>query len=74
MRSLVPHNESGVEIIQKLKAKADELGITVLTNTKATELVETDKKVTGVKATTKDGDVTFTASKGVVLSNWWFRI
>ena len=37
MRSLVPHNESGVEIIQKLKAKADELGITVLTNTKATE-------------------------------------
>ena len=72
MRSLVPHNESGVEIIQKLKAKADELGITVLTNTKATELVETDKKVTGVKATTKDGDVTFTASKGVVLATGGF--
>lgn len=72
MRSLVPHNESGVEIIQKLKAKADELGITVLTNTKATELVESDKKVTGVKATTKDGDVTFTASKGVVLATGGF--
>ena len=72
MRSLVPHNESGVEIIQKLKAKADELGITVLTNTKATELVETDKKVTGVKATTKDGDITFTASKGVVLATGGF--
>ena len=72
MRSLVPHNESGVEIIQKLKAKADELGITVLTNTKATELVEADKKVTGVKATTKDGDVTFTASKGVVLATGGF--
>jgi len=72
MRSLVPHNESGVEIIKKLKAKADELGITVLTNTKATELVESDKKVTGVKATTKDGDVTFTASKGVVLATGGF--
>lgn len=72
MRSLVPNGETGVEIIKKLKAKADELNITVLTNTKAEELESTDNTVTGVKASTKDGDLTFTATKGVVLATGGF--
>ena len=52
-RSLVPLNESGVEIITKLQTKCEELGITISKDSKVVELTMTDGRVTGVK--TEDG-------------------
>ena len=68
-RSLVPLNESGVEIITKLQTKCEELGITISKNSKVVELTMSDGKVTGVK--TEDGSE-YTANKGVVLATGGF--
>ena len=48
-RSLVPLNESGVEVITKLQTKCEELGITISKDSKVVELTMTDGRVTGVK-------------------------
>lgn len=71
-RSLVPHGETGTEIIGKLKAKAEELGIEILTKTKAEEILSSDNKVTGVKASTKEGEVVFNATKAVIITTGGF--
>ena len=68
-RSLVPLNESGVEIITKLQTKCEELGITISKDSKVVELTMTDGRVTGVK--TEDGSE-YTANKGVVLATGGF--
>ncbi len=61
-------NGGGAGLIQMLKAKADEAGIELITECKATELI-TDQAgaVVGVKAEGKDNDFTFNA-KSVVLA------
>lgn len=71
-RSLVPLNASGVELIQKLQAKAEALGVEIHTNTAAVELVQTDGKVTAVKAQSDGQDITYNASKGVILATGGF--
>lgn len=71
-RSLVPLNASGVELIEKLQAKAESLGVEIHTNTAAVELVQTEGKVTAVKARSDGQDITYNASKGVILATGGF--
>ncbi len=71
-RSLVPLNASGVELINKLQAKAEALGVEIHTNTPAVELVQTDGKVTAVKAEADGKEITYNAAKGVILATGGF--
>lgn len=73
MRSLIPAGASGVEIIDKMAAKAESMGIPVLMNTKATELItDANGKVVGVKAEGNGNAYTFTANKAVILATGGF--
>ena len=72
-RALIPVGHTGTEFIAKFQAKADELGIPVITNMKAEELIK-DKtgRVVGVKATMNGSEYTFNAKGGVVLATGGF--
>lgn len=72
-RALIPIGHTGTEFITKFQAKADELGIPVITNMKAEELIK-DKsgRVVGVKATMNGASYTFNAEGGVVLATGGF--
>ena len=72
-RALIPIGHTGTEFITKFQAKADELGIPVITNMKAEELIK-DKsgRVVGVKATMNGDSYTFNAKGGVVLATGGF--
>lgn len=73
-RALIPVGHTGQEVITKLKKKAETLGVKILVDTKADELIQ-DKsgKVTGVKATYKEKQaVTFNAEDAVVLTTGGF--
>lgn len=72
-RALIPVGHTGTEFITKFQAKADELGIPVITNMKAEELIK-DKsgRVVGVKATMNSASYTFNAKGGVVLATGGF--
>ncbi|BBF23164.1 flavocytochrome c [Sutterella megalosphaeroides] len=72
-RALIPVGHTGTEFIAKFQAKADELGIPVITNMKAEELVkDKDGRVVGVKATMDGNTYTFNAKGGVVLATGGF--
>ena len=70
-RSLIPKGQSGKELINKLHAKTEELGIEILTETNAYELIVKDNVVTGVKAKTKNGELIVNA-KSVILTTGGF--
>ena len=72
-RALIPVGHTGTEFITKFQAKADELGIPVITNMKMTDLIlDKDGRVTGVKATMHGAEYTFNAKGGVVLATGGF--
>ena len=72
-RALIPVGHTGTEFIAKFQAKADELGIPVITNMKAEELIkDKDGRVVGVKATMDGKSYTFSARKGVVIATGGF--
>lgn len=72
-RALIPVGHTGTEFITKFQAKADELGIPVITNMKMTDLIlDKDGRVTGVKATMQGTEYTFNAKGGVVLATGGF--
>ena len=72
-RALIPVGHTGTEFITKFQAKADELGIPVITNMKAEELIKNkDGRVVGVKATMDGSEYTFNAKGGVVLATGGF--
>lgn len=72
-RALIPVGHTGTEFIAKFQAKADELGIPVITNMKAEELIkDKDGRVVGVKATMDGNTYTFNAKGGVVLATGGF--
>lgn len=70
-RSLIPKGQSGKELINKLHAKTEELGIEILTETNAYELIVKNNVVTGVKAKTKNGELIVNA-KSVILATGGF--
>ena len=72
-RALIPFGHTGTEFITKFQAKADELGIPIVTNMKAEELIkDKDGRVVGVKATMDGAEYTFNAKGGVVLATGGF--
>ncbi|MCD7980238.1 MAG: flavocytochrome c [Fusobacterium sp.] len=71
-RSLVPLGATGVEMISKLLAKAEELNIPILYETPAVELIIDKGRVTGVKALSEDKEYTFLAKDGVILASGGF--
>lgn len=72
-RSLIPLGASGVEIIEKLTAKAESLNIPIYYSTKATELIADETgKVVGVKAESDQAAYTFHSSKAVILATGGF--
>ncbi|WP_232695979.1 flavocytochrome c [Brevibacillus daliensis] len=72
-RALIPNGHTGQEMVTKLKAKADELQIPVKTDTNVKELIMTDGRVTGVKATGASGEeLTFNAKNGVIIATGGF--
>lgn len=72
-RALIPFGHTGTEFIGKFQAKADELGIPVITNMKAEEFVkDSTGRVVGVKATMNGETYTFNAKGGVVLATGGF--
>ncbi len=72
-RSLIPLGASGKEIITKLVAKAEELEIPILVNTKATSLItDKDGKVVGVEASGENSSYTFNANKAVIIASGGF--
>lgn len=72
-RALIPVGHTGTEFIAKFQAKADELGIPVITDMKAEELIkDKTERVVGVKATSHGATYTFNAKGGVVLATGGF--
>ena len=71
-RSLVPKDASGVELIEKLSAKAEELGVITHLNTAATELVQEDGKVVAIKADYKGEEIKYNATNGVIVATGGF--
>ena len=73
-RALIPKGHTGAELVSKLKAKAEELGVKIFLNVKADELIQdANGRVTGVKATDKaKKEVKFLANNGVVLTTGGF--
>ncbi|WP_304625289.1 flavocytochrome c, partial [uncultured Parasutterella sp.] len=72
-RALIPHGHTGTEFITKFSALADKMGIPVITNMKAEELIkDKDGRVVGVKAVSAGKDYTFNAKGGVVLATGGF--
>ena len=76
-RALIPVGHTGTEFITKFQAKANQLGIPVITNMKAEELIK-DKngRVVGVKATMDGNSYVYHAKGGVVLATGtprWLR-
>lgn len=72
-RSMVPKGATGAELIKKMRKKAEELGITVYTGTKAEALVKDDAgKITKVDATHDGEKYVFTAKKGIVIATGGF--
>ncbi|MFE7718638.1 3-oxosteroid 1-dehydrogenase [Nocardia rhizosphaerihabitans] len=63
----------GQAIIAAMRKGLLDAGVPVLLNTPLTELVVTDGRVTGVKATVDGESVTFTARYGVVLGSGGFE-
>ncbi|EFR30959.1 flavocytochrome c [Eremococcus coleocola] len=69
-RALIPKGHTGAELVTKLKAKADEVGVRTDLNTTVNELIQDENgRVTGVKATTQDGqEITYMAKNAVILT------
>lgn len=73
-RALIPVGHTGAELITKLKNKTDELGVPIVLNTRAEELIQNDKgEITGIKATdTDENEITFHANQAVILTTGGF--
>lgn len=72
--ALVREDEKGIAIIEPLQKAAIDNGTELYLNTKAEELIVTDRKVTGVKAINTETNDTYTinATKGVIIATGGF--
>ena len=71
-RALIPKGNKGTELINKLKAKAEELGVEFFMETAGKKLVEENGSIKGVVAENKGKEVVFNADKGVILATGGF--
>ena len=71
-RALIPVSNKGTEMISKLQATAEANGVDIFFNTRGTELVMENGRVSAVKAENNGKTVTFEAGKGVILTTGGF--
>lgn len=72
-RALIPKGHTGGELINKLDAAAEDLGVDIYTETPAEELMTNkNNEVIGVIANNKDKEITFNANEGVILTTGGF--
>lgn len=71
-RAAVFKGKYAVELISKLRKKAENLGVEIRTGVEAKEIITEDKKVVGIKATTEEKTVEFFGSKGVIFTTGGF--
>ena len=71
-RAAVFKGKYAVELISKLRKKAEDLGVEIRTGVDAKEIMTEDKKVVGIKAITEGKTVEFFASKGVIFATGGF--
>ncbi len=71
-RALIPKGQTGYEWISKMQKKAEKLGIPIITDMKAEELIMKDGRVVGVKATMDGKNYDFYGKGGVVLATGGF--
>ena len=71
-RALIPVGNKGTEMISKLQATAEANGVDIFFNTRGTELVMENGRVSAVKAENNGKTVTFEAGKGVILTTGGF--
>lgn len=72
-RAHKPKRPKGVEFVENLKARIEEKGGKILTDTRATKLLLENGKVVGIKASQANGvNLIFNVSHGVVLASGGF--
>ena len=71
-RALIPQGNKGVEIIDKLMVKLEELNVDVYLETPATSITKTDGLVSGVTAENNGKEIIFEANKGVIVASGGF--
>lgn len=72
-RALIPKGHTGTELINKLDAQAEELGVDIYTDTPVEEILTDDNgDVIGVIAVNNDKKITFNANEGVILTTGGF--
>ena len=71
-RACVPEGNTGSTITDALIKKCEELDIPILYETLAQGLIQEGDRVTGVKAVQGNRELTFTASKGVIIATGGF--
>ncbi|MCI5998059.1 MAG: flavocytochrome c [Peptoniphilaceae bacterium] len=70
-RALIPKGQSGKELVNKLSKKLEDLGVEIITEANAYELIFENETVKGVKAKIKTGELIVNA-KSVVLATGGF--
>lgn len=65
--------DGGAGLINALQKLAEDAGAQIVFETRATELIQEDGRITGVKATNKDGtEIVYKAKSGVILATGGF--
>lgn len=71
-RAAVFKGKYAVELISKLRKKAENLGVEIRTGVEAKEIITEDKKVIGIEAITEGKTVKFLGSKGIIFATGGF--
>lgn len=71
-RAAVFKGKYAVELISKLRKKAENLGVEIRTGVEAKEIITKDKEVVGIKAVTEGKTVEFFGSRGVIFATGGF--
>ncbi len=71
-RAAIFKGKYAVELISKLRKKAEELGVEIRTGVEAKEIITKGKEVVGIKATTEGKSVEFFGNKGVIFATGGF--
>ncbi|MGL5716115.1 MAG: flavocytochrome c [Paraclostridium sp.] len=71
-RAAVFKGKYAIELIQKLREKAEEIGVNIVTGVECTSLVCEDNRIVGVNGIYNDKKVLFEANYGVILATGGF--
>lgn len=71
-RAVVFKGKYAIELISKLRKKAENLGVDIRTGVEAKDIITRDKAVVGIKALSDEKNIEFFGSKGVIFSTGGF--